>query len=145
MTGGRPRTPIGTYGTISIRQRGKHFVAETRFRDLDGRLRKVNATATSRSVARTTLKERVLPYPRYKFEYTSAGGNSGQVTGGSAWGARQETVAERSVVCRIRASGVARTQTMVSSSPMLPATRPPRVVRRVPAMPPRPDPMAMAP
>ena len=63
MTGGRPRTAIGTYGTISIRQRGGRFVAETRFRDLDGRLRKVNATASSRSVARASLKERLLVRP----------------------------------------------------------------------------------
>ena len=62
MTGGRPRTAIGTYGTISIRVRGGRFVAETRFRDLDGRLRKVNATA-SRSVARASLKERLLVRP----------------------------------------------------------------------------------
>ena len=63
MTGGRPRTAIGTYGTISIRPRGSQFVAETRFRDLDGRLRKVNATASSRSVACASLKERLLVRP----------------------------------------------------------------------------------
>lgn len=63
MTGGRPRTGIGTYGTISVRQRGGQFAADTRFRDLDGRLRKVNATATSRSVARASLKERLLVRP----------------------------------------------------------------------------------
>lgn len=78
MTGGRPRTPIGTYGAISIRQRGKHFVAETRFRDLDGRLRKVNATATSRSVARTTLKERLLVRPGH--------GSGGMLTLASPFG-----------------------------------------------------------
>ncbi len=60
MSGGRPRTAIGTYGTISVRSRGAKCVAHTRFRDLDGRMRKVEATASSAALARTLLKERLL-------------------------------------------------------------------------------------
>jgi len=63
VSGGRPRTAIGTYGTISIRCAGRHYVAETRFRDADGRLRKVHATAASRANARTLLKERLTDRP----------------------------------------------------------------------------------
>lgn len=65
MTGGRPRTPIGTCGEIGVHLRGNRFVAETRYRDLDGRLRKVNATAASRGAAKTLLKERLLVHPGY--------------------------------------------------------------------------------
>jgi hypothetical protein len=54
-----------TYGTISIRCAVRHYVAETRFRDADGRLRKVHATAASRANARTLLKERLLQRPGY--------------------------------------------------------------------------------
>lgn len=60
MSGGRPRTAIGTYGTIHARRRGAKCVAQTRFRDLDGRMRKVEATASSPSLARSLLKERLL-------------------------------------------------------------------------------------
>lgn len=64
MSGGRPRTAIGTYGAIAVRRRagraGIRHVAETRFRDLDGRLRKVSATASSAGLARATLKERLV-------------------------------------------------------------------------------------
>lgn len=65
MTGGRPRTAIGTYGEIQVRPVGRKFVAGTRFRDLDGRLRKVFATATSQSGARALLKERLLSRSGY--------------------------------------------------------------------------------
>lgn len=60
MSGGRPRTAIGTYGSVHVSVCGDRYVAETRFRDLDGRLRKVTATAGSRSAARALLKERLL-------------------------------------------------------------------------------------
>ena len=48
MTGGRPRTAIGTYGAVYVRRNVDRCVAETRVRDLDGRLRKVTATAGRR-------------------------------------------------------------------------------------------------
>jgi hypothetical protein len=60
MSGGRSRTAIGTYGEIHIRSRGRRSVAEIRYRDLDGRLRKVIATADSPATARTVLKQRLL-------------------------------------------------------------------------------------
>lgn len=65
MTGGRPRTAIGTYGTMYVMRNGDRWVAETRVRDLDGRLRKVNATAGSPAAARALLKERLLIRPGY--------------------------------------------------------------------------------
>lgn len=60
MSGGRPRTAIGTYGTIHVWSRGARWVARTHFRDLYGRMRKVEATAPSPAVARSLLKERLL-------------------------------------------------------------------------------------
>ena len=60
MSGGRPRTAIGTYGVVNVSTVGARYVAETRFRDLDGRLRKVTATARSQSAARALMKERLL-------------------------------------------------------------------------------------
>ena len=38
MNGGRPRTLIGSYGTISVTRRGASYVALARIRDADGRL-----------------------------------------------------------------------------------------------------------
>lgn len=57
---GRPRTTIGTYGAVHVMRNDDRCVAETRFRDLDGRLRKVTATAGSPSSAKALLKERLL-------------------------------------------------------------------------------------
>lgn len=65
MSGGRPRTAIGTYGSVYVMSKGDRHVAETRFRDLDGRLRKVTATARSASAARALLKQRLLHRPGY--------------------------------------------------------------------------------
>lgn len=59
MSGGRPRTAISTFGNIHIRASGRRFVAATRYRDLDGRLRKVSATANSKAAASALLKERL--------------------------------------------------------------------------------------
>lgn len=60
MSGGRPRTAIGTYGAVYVMRKADRCVAETRFRDLDGRLRKVTATARSASAATALLKERLV-------------------------------------------------------------------------------------
>lgn len=65
MSGGRPRTAIGTFGAIYVRPRGRRYVAQTRFRDLDGRLRKVDATANSKAHAESLLKERLLSRTGY--------------------------------------------------------------------------------
>lgn len=57
---------IGTFGTINVRQCGhRRYVARTRFRDLDGRLREVTATAGSGTAAQAELKERLIRRPGY--------------------------------------------------------------------------------
>jgi hypothetical protein len=51
MMAGRPRTGIGTCGTITVRRRDGRAIAETRIRDADGRIRQVRVrarTATKR-------------------------------------------------------------------------------------------------
>jgi integrase len=64
MTHGRPRTSIGTYGAINVtRKPNLRYVAKTRFRDLDGRLREVKATAASRNSATKLLKDRLVTRP----------------------------------------------------------------------------------
>lgn len=65
MRGGRPRTAIGTYGEIYVMHRNGRCVAETRYRDVDGRLRKVTATATSPRLATARLKERIANRPEH--------------------------------------------------------------------------------
>lgn len=57
---GRPRTPIGTWGDINVRQvaEGTHE-ARARFRDADGRLRPVSARGPSASKAKSNLRERL--------------------------------------------------------------------------------------
>ncbi|MWB99025.1 tyrosine-type recombinase/integrase [Agromyces seonyuensis] len=54
---GRPRQPVGTFGSITTTEveRGK-FRATTRFRDWDGQSRKVSATGKSRRAAESALK-----------------------------------------------------------------------------------------
>lgn len=60
MSRGRPRTAIGTFGQVHVSDLGGRYRALTRFRDLDGRLRKVTATARSQRAAEALLKERLL-------------------------------------------------------------------------------------
>ena len=60
---GRPRTPIGTHGAINTRREAGRVVAETRVRDLDGRLRQVRATGPTAAAARVRLLERVRERP----------------------------------------------------------------------------------
>lgn len=67
MTTGRPRTPIGSYGSISIKRVGRsRYRATTRYRDLDGRLREVKATGRSASAASTLLKTRLQDRSGYR-------------------------------------------------------------------------------
>jgi integrase len=68
---GRPRTPIGTFGAVNTRRRGKGVMAETRFRDADGRLRRVSVSASSAAAARRHLNEKLLTRPGF--------GNGGQL------------------------------------------------------------------
>lgn len=56
---GRPKTPIEAYGAINVRRRGSSMVAETRFRDFDGRLRQVRVAGPTNAAARHRLKERL--------------------------------------------------------------------------------------
>jgi integrase len=63
MRTGRPRTPIGTHGAINTRRVGGRVVAETRVRDLDGRLRQVRANGPTAAAARTRLLERIRERP----------------------------------------------------------------------------------
>lgn len=63
MRTGRPRTPIGTHGSVNTRRDGGRVVAETRVRDLDGRLRQVRASGPTAAAARTRLMERIRERP----------------------------------------------------------------------------------
>ncbi|WP_232819032.1 hypothetical protein [Homoserinimonas sp. OAct 916] len=54
---GRPRLPIGTFGSIrTVAVGAGRFRAPTRFRDRDGQARQVTATGSSRNQAVTALK-----------------------------------------------------------------------------------------
>jgi integrase len=54
----RPRTPIGTFGQIRFEQQtGGRIRALARFRDHDGRLRRVTATGDTHKAAERNLKE----------------------------------------------------------------------------------------
>jgi hypothetical protein len=67
MTMGRPRTPIGSYGSIAVRRVGKaRYRATARYRDLDGRLREVKATARSATGASALLKTRLQDRSGYR-------------------------------------------------------------------------------
>lgn len=63
MRTGRPRTPIGTHGAINTRREAGRVVAETRVRDLDGRLRQVRASGPTAAAARSRLLERIRERP----------------------------------------------------------------------------------
>lgn len=57
---GRPRTSIGTYGTIHVKRVGtRRYRARTRVRDADGRLREVKATSSSGNQAKALLRDRL--------------------------------------------------------------------------------------
>lgn len=62
----RPRTPIGTFGDFTfIPTSGGKVKARVRFRDHDGRLRLVQATADSRRAAERALKEKLAKREGY--------------------------------------------------------------------------------
>ena len=65
MSGGRPRTEIGTYGEISVRKNRRSYTAKTWFRDLDGVLRPVEASAGGDKAARAALKVKLLKRKGY--------------------------------------------------------------------------------
>ncbi|MDT0167078.1 tyrosine-type recombinase/integrase [Actinotalea sp. AC32] len=78
MSRGRPRTAIGTFGEIAVTDLGDRHRALTRYRDLDGRLRKVTAVGATPRTARARLKERLLQRPGY--------GSGGVLDAGSGFG-----------------------------------------------------------
>jgi hypothetical protein len=59
----RPKTPIGAYGSINVRRCGRSVVAETRFRDHDGRVRQIRVAGRTAAAARHRLKERLADRP----------------------------------------------------------------------------------
>ena len=56
---GRPRTPVGTFGSITSRKVGHRYVASTRYRDWDGQLRKIEASGATKQAAERLVKERI--------------------------------------------------------------------------------------
>lgn len=63
---GRPRTAIGTTGTITVRRRDGRAIAETRVRDADGRVRQVRVRGRTAEQARQRLKQRLLSRPGFE-------------------------------------------------------------------------------
>jgi len=63
----RPRTPIGTFGDISfINASGGQFRARTRFRDDDGKVRRVTATGVTKREAERNLKRIIAERTSYR-------------------------------------------------------------------------------
>lgn len=64
---GRPRTPIGTFGTITCRKQpnGNHL-ARARYRDWDGKNRLVQSTGPSRAAAERKLKQKLAERSLYQ-------------------------------------------------------------------------------
>lgn len=55
----RPSLGIGEYGSVSTRKDGQHWVAECRFRDVDGKVRRVAAQGASKSKAESALRRKL--------------------------------------------------------------------------------------
>ena len=76
----RPRTPIGTFGQIEFKTMpGDQVRARTRFRDVDGQLRRVEATAATKKAAEHALKTRLAE----RDDFTTG---SGDLTAGCSFG-----------------------------------------------------------
>ena len=76
----RPRTPIGTFGQIEFTTMPSGQVrARTRFRDVDGQLRRVEAEGLTRKAAEHALKTRLAE----RDDFTTG---SGELTAGSSFG-----------------------------------------------------------
>lgn len=68
----KPRTPIGTFGAIEFRLTDSGRVeARTRFRDWDGRLRRVQATGPTRNAAERKLKAKLVERSLVQPQFTS--------------------------------------------------------------------------
>ena len=100
---GRPRLGIGEHGAIRVYQAGETFRAETRVRDITGKIRRVSATGATPASAKKELHQRVERITissgaktisaqttlREVIELWLAGLQSGQ---GAPWGVRPQTV-----------------------------------------------------
>lgn len=73
---GRPKTPIGAYGSINVRRRGRSMVAEARVRDQDGRVRQIRVAGPTSAAARHRLKERLVHRPEQNGGSSLRGSNS---------------------------------------------------------------------
>jgi integrase len=73
---GRPKTPIGAYGSINVRRRGRSMVAEARVRDQDGRIRQIRVAGPTAAAARHGLKERLADRPEHHGGKSLRGSNS---------------------------------------------------------------------
>lgn len=62
----RPRIPIGTFGAIGFTHENGLIVADTRFRDDDGRLRRIRASGASRAEAERHLKSQLAARASYR-------------------------------------------------------------------------------
>lgn len=63
----RPRTPIGTFGDISfIKATGGQVRARTRYRDDDGKVRRVSATGVTKREAERNLKKMLAERTSYR-------------------------------------------------------------------------------
>ena len=62
----RPRTPIGTFGDISFEAAGDVVRARTRYRDDDGKLRRIQTTGSSRQAAERKLKATIAARTSYR-------------------------------------------------------------------------------
>ncbi|SNR79838.1 Site-specific recombinase XerC [Haloechinothrix alba] len=55
----RPPLPVGTYGKLSSKRDGKRWMAWCKFRDVDGRVRKVRAWDETKAKAENKLREKL--------------------------------------------------------------------------------------
>ena len=63
----RPRTPIGTFGDISyVKASGGRVRARARYRDDDGKVRRVSATGVTRREAERNLKQALAERSSYR-------------------------------------------------------------------------------
>lgn len=59
---GRPRTPIGSWGNITVRETNTGHEARARYRTRTGTLKLISARATSKTAARARLMEKLTQY-----------------------------------------------------------------------------------
>jgi hypothetical protein len=65
VSGGRPRLAVGTFGAIDLSVLSSGWRARVWVRDLDGKRRRVQATASSQRKAEAARKEKLTGCPGY--------------------------------------------------------------------------------